>query len=215
MAVMDASFPTLSVASPACVDAVLVDDHPVFAEALASVMANHPEFGVVSTAPDVAEGARLLGALRPGLAVIDVRIGADDGLDLLADLRRLSPATRAVVLTGHLQPGVLDRAQELGAHAVLPKGMGLRDLLGELVRVAVGAPYATTAPAADLLSAREVEVLQLLADGHDPRQIARHLELSPHTVRDHIKGARTKLDVQSQLAAVVAAVRLGVVTVRR
>ena len=130
----------------------------------------------------------------------------------LAALPTLSSETRAVMLTGNLQRDVSVRARNLGAVAALPKGMGLHELLDALRRVLAGErlfTYDEAAPAP--LTAREAEVLQLLANGDDPRQAARRLGLSAHTVRDYVRSAREKLGVRTQLAAVVAAAGLGIV----
>lgn len=191
---------------------LLVDDHPVFSEALAGVLAAQPDFGRVLTAADTTTAQRLLAEAQPGLAIIDVRLGGPDGLSLLAALPTLSSETRAVMLTGNLQRDVSVRARNLGAVAALPKGMGLHELLDALRRVLAGErlfTYDEAAPAP--LTAREAEILQLLANGDDPRQAARRLGLSAHTVRDYVRSAREKLGVRTQLAAVVAAAGLGIV----
>lgn len=194
----------------------LIDDHPVFTGALATVLAAQPDVSAVWTAPGLDEGRRLVEREHPDLAVIDVRLDRDDGLALVSELSRLSPQTRAVVLTAHPQPAIVRRARSLGAVAVLPKGTGLAELMVALRAVAAGEPPGSEA-AADAaehsLTWRETEVLQLLADGRDPQQVARVLGLSTHTVRDHIRSVREKLGVQTVLAAVVEGARLGVVEV--
>lgn len=193
-------------------DVLLVDDHVVFSEALAGILSSQPDFGQVLTAPDAATAERLLGDMRPGLAIIDVRLGGPDGLSLLSALPVLSADTRAIVLTGNLQRDVTIRARNLGAAAALPKGMGLRELLDALRRVRAGERiFGDAEPDPAPLTAREAEILQLLANGDDPRQAARRLGLSAHTVRDYVRSAREKLGVRTQLAAVVAAAGLGIV----
>lgn len=198
-------------------DVVVVDDHAVLAGALASALSNQPDFDTVVTAGDVEAGARLLAQVRPCLAVLDVRLGSGDGLTLLAELPTLSPHTRVVVLTAYVQPAVLRRARKLGAYAVLAKGTTLPDLLQALREVAAGKNLLAELPIdpdrADnqRLTSRETEILQLLATGRDPRQISRQLGLSTHTIRDHVKSIRSKLGVQTQLAAVTEAIHLGII----
>ena len=198
-------------------DVVVVDDHAVLAGALAAALASQPDFGTVVTAGDVDEGARLLAQVRPRLAVLDVRLEAGDGLTLLAELAVLSPDTRVVVLTAHVQPTVIRRARALGAYAVLAKGTTLAELLRALRQVAAGENLLATLPsdleddASRLLTRRETEILQLLATGRDPRQISRALGLSTHTIRDHVKSIRAKLGVQTQLAAVSEAIQRGII----
>lgn len=192
----------------------LIDDHPVFTGALASVLAGQTDVAEVRTAATLADARRLLASQRPDLAVVDVRLDGDDGLTMLSELPSLSPSTKAVVLTAHPQPAVVKRARALGARAILPKGMDLPELLSALRRVIAGELIGLdTEPdePGPALTWRETEVLQLLADGRDPQQAARLLDLSTHTVRDHIRSAREKLGVQTVLAAVVEAARLGVI----
>ncbi len=194
----------------------LIDDHPVFTGALATVLSTQPDVSAVWTAADLDEGRRVIQRKRPDLAVIDVRLDRDDGLALVSELPGLSASTRAIVLTAHPQPAIVRRARSLGAAAVLPKGTGLAAVLDALRAVAVGAPLTVDVAAEGAehsLTWRETQVLQLLADGRDPQQVARLLELSTHTVRDHIRSVREKLGVQTVLAAVVEGARLGVVEV--
>lgn len=195
---------------------VLIDDHPVFTGALASVLTAQPDVAGVLAAATLDEGRRLLARERPEVAVVDVRLDRDDGLTLLEELPRLSPDTRAVVLTAHAQAAVVKRAWALGAHAVLPKGIGLADLMTALRRVVAGETLGVDPEPdepANPLTWRETEVLQLLAEGRDPQQIARALGVSTHTVRDHIRNVREKLGVQTVLAAVVTATRLGAIEI--
>lgn len=194
----------------------LIDDHPVFTGALATVLEAQTDVTAVWTAGGLDDGRLLIQRERPDLAVIDVRLERDDGLTLVRELPELSPSTRAVVLTAHAQPATIRRARSLGAVAVLPKGTSLSDLMDALRVVAAGeSPTVEPAPTgpAHPLTWRETEVLQLLADGRDPQQVARLLALSTHTVRDHIRSVREKLGVQTLLGAVVEGARLGVIEV--
>ncbi len=194
----------------------LIDDHPVFTGALATVLAAQPDVTAVFTADGLDEGRRLLARTRPDLAVIDVRLDRDDGLSLLTELGELSPSTRAVVLTAHPQAAIAKRAGSMGAVAVLPKGMGLPELMTALREAVTGGRVAAVTGSgsdAPALTGRETEVLQLLADGSDPHQVARRLGLSTHTVRDHIRSLREKLGVQTMLGAVLAGARHGLIDV--
>lgn len=194
----------------------LIDDHPVFTGALATVLTAQPDIAGVFTADGLTQARLLLARTRPDLAVIDVRLDRDDGLTLLVELPELSPSTRAVVLTAHPQAALAKRARAMGALAVLPKGMGLPELMTAL-RLAVSGGGVDHGAHRDGdaagLTAREAEVLQLLADGNDPHQVARQLGLSTHTVRDHIRRLRQKLGVQTMLAAVIEGARRGLIDV--
>ncbi|MFT3833436.1 MAG: response regulator transcription factor [Micropruina sp.] len=194
----------------------LIDDHPVFTGALATVLTAQPDVTAVWTADGLDEGRRLLAESRPDLAVIDVRLDRDDGLSLLTELAELSPETRAVVLTAHPQTAIAKRARGMGASAVLAKGMGLPELMTALRQAVTGEAVQVAAKRADdipALTGRETEVLQLLANGSDPHQVARRLGLSSHTVRDHIRSLREKLGVQTMLGAVLEGARHGLIDV--
>lgn len=201
---------------------LVVDDHAVFADALAFALSTDPVFDRVGTSGDAAGAVAAMEDEPYALLVVDVDLGTahgdgEDGIALAARLLARWPASRAVVLTAHPLPQVVRRATAAGAVGVLAKGAGLDEVTAALLVAAgrsdVAAPF--VAAGADdegaSLTTREVEVLQLLTDGLDVRAVARHLDLSVHTVRDHVKSAREKLGVHTQLDAVVAAVRLGAV----
>lgn len=197
------------------VSVLVIDDHAVFAEALSSALMTRAGAAIVEVADTVERGLAALMAAQPDLVVLDVRVGLEDGLLLLDRLAELSPGSRVVVLTGHPRPDVYRRAAARGA-SVISKGSGLDELLDELAAAAgrptgapVAAPTRSDCQVAAALSTREAQVLQLLASGQDVSQVARRLGLSPHTVRDHVRSARTKFGVPTQLAAVMEGMRQG------
>lgn len=198
-------------------EVLLVDDHDVFVESLAFVLGADDRFGEARVARSVAHARELLAA--PGLvvdvAVVDVALPDGDGTDLVEPLLEARPGTRVLVLTAHPRPEVVARARRAGAVGVLPKGTGLQVLLDAIAGEAEGLPWAAAEPAESPLTAREVEVVRHLARGHDARGIARELGLSAYTVRDHIKSVLLKLEVHSQLDAVLAAHRAGLVDLDR
>ncbi len=196
------------------VEVLLVDDHDVFVESLAFVLGADDRFGGTTVARSVAQARATLA--DPGLvldvAVVDVALPDGDGTDLVAPLLEARPGVRVLVLTAHPRPEVVARALRAGAAGVLPKGTGLQVLLEAISGESAGLPWATAEPAvASPLTPREVEVIRYLARGHDARGVARELGLSAYTVRDHIKSVLLKLGVDSQLDAVLAAHRAGLV----
>lgn len=195
---------------------LVVDDHAVFGEALALALAAHAGFGQIRTARGVADALSTLDeGYRPDLAIVDLRLADGDGIDLATGLRARAPETRIVLLTAHPSPAVTARALDTGVQGVLPKGVGLEPLVAHLLDTLTAPtlppPAGRPVPA---LTLRETEILRLLADGQDVRGVARELAISPHTVRDHVKSAREKLGVHSQLEAVVAAFRRGLIELR-
>lgn len=199
-----------SYAGPTAV--LVVDDHAVFAESLAFVLGGDHRFGRVDVAPTAARARHLLREGPYDLAVIDVQLGDGSGLELLDELRDVRPAPRAFVLTAHPRPDVVERARASGAVAVLTKGAGLEELLDALASPGEPTGAWPAHPQAGLLSPRELQVVQLLAEGQDVRGVAQALGLSVHTVRDYVKSLLEKLGAHHQLGAVVAAHRAGLIT---
>ncbi|WP_052337097.1 response regulator transcription factor [Nocardioides alkalitolerans] len=159
---------------------LVVDDHAVFADALAFALSTDPVFGRVGTSGDAAGAVAAMEDDPYALLVVDVDLGTargdgEDGIALAARLLARWPASRAVVLTAHPLPQVVRRATAAGAVGVLAKGAGLDEVTAALLVAAgrsdVAAPF--VAAGADdegaSLTTREVEVLQLLADGLDVR----------------------------------------------
>lgn len=199
------------------VEVLLVDDHDVFVESLAFVLGADDRFGEARVARSVAQARELLAGpeLAVDVAVVDVALPDGDGTELVGPLLEARPGARVLVLTAHPRPEVVARARRAGAVGVLPKGTGLQVLLDAIAGEAEGLPWAAAEPAESPLTAREVEVVRHLARGHDARGIARELGLSAYTVRDHIKSVLLKLEVHSQLDAVLAAHRAGLVDLDR
>jgi len=201
-------------------DVLLIDDHRVFAQALACAIDAEGDLRCVATASSVREGLEKARVYAIDAAVIDLRLPDAGGLTALAGLRAARPAARLIVLTGYPSAAAAAEARACGAHAFLPKDGELRDVLAAIrgddraaSRAAPQRPGAAAAPTAPRLTPREHQVLSLMADGRDARRIARDLDLSLHTVRGYIKTVLAKLDARSQLDAVVAAAQLGLVSV--
>jgi DNA-binding NarL/FixJ family response regulator len=170
----------------------------------------------------------LVDRLRPDVVVMDVQVGADDGIAATARLTGRYPELRVVVLTAHADRATLDRATAADACAVLPKDGSLTEILGalrsarrgglvvhpRLMRRIVTTSQPGSAPCTPVLTGREQEVLQLLAEGLDARATAKQLGISLHTCRGYIKSLLVKLQAHSQLQAVAIATRNGLVRVR-
>jgi DNA-binding NarL/FixJ family response regulator len=152
-------------------------------------------------------------------------------VDVINDLRAQTPAPACLVLTALNDPAELGRAVEAGAAAVLHKSADMTELLRVLRQVAAGGNELVAGQTSDwlralaaerertwrartmrdALTAREAEILQLLADGHGSRAIAEKLFISPETVQTHVRNLLGKLGVGSRLEAVTLALRLGLV----
>ena len=200
---------------------LIVDDHPLTREALASLLTQHG-FEVVGQAADGGEAIALASRLRPDLVLLDLMMPGMDGLTALPFVREASPESEVVVLTASGTEENLLAAIRGGAAGYLLKSepperiadflRGVADgeaaLSGSvarslLERVRVGGRLGGGVPDAigGRLSAREVEVLLLLDDHTTTDQIASRLYISEHTVRSHVKSLLRKLGVSSRREA--------------
>lgn len=203
---------------------LVVDDHRAFAEAVTLAVEVEPGLRALGVATTGEEALRRFEATPPDVALVDIALPDVNGLELTAQIKRRYPSTRVVVITGSESPARLAQAADVGADDVMSKSVRLRDLLtaladpsGQLLASqrdlsAAIHEVAAVQPGAGgpELTSREQEVLKLLAEGRPPKRIARDLHISINTCRTHIRAIFDKLDVHSQLAAVVQAARLGV-----
>jgi len=203
---------------------LIVDDHPLTRDALASLLAQHG-FDVVGQAADGTEAIRLAGELGPDVILLDLSMPGLEGLDALPRLREAAPSCEVVVLTADGTEENLLAAIRGGAAGYLLKsepperiveflrgvGRGEAALSGAIARRLVeqlrdGGSRQTGVPdsIAAVLSAREVEVLLLLDERLDTDEIAKRLYISEHTVRSHVKSVLAKLGVSSRREAIEA-----------
>jgi two-component system response regulator NreC len=183
---------------PGAITIVLADDHEVVRAGLRLVLDAEADFAVVSEAGDVALTERRVAAYRPDVLVLDVNMRDGSSIPAIPRIRALSPGTRIVMLTMQNDPALAREALQAGATGYVLKEAA-RDELIQAVRLAaagrtylnpeLGARLAAEAPvrhgAPNELSAREVEVLRLIALGHTNSEIASQLYLSVRTVESH------------------------------
>ncbi|HEX6498158.1 MAG TPA: response regulator transcription factor [Micromonosporaceae bacterium] len=208
------------------VPVLLVDDHPVFAEALAARLGSEPDLAVVPVAHSVRQALAELARSRPAVIVLDFALGAESGLTLLDRVRAEYPDIRAVVLSAVDSVDAVVEAVRRGARAWLPKSVDVGQLVDVVRGVARGEAWLAPALLGPVLTrltgpervepdrlavltSREREVLQCLVDGLPRETIARRLYLSGNTVRTHVQRLLAKLDCHSVLEAVAVAQRSG------
>ena len=183
---------------PGMVTIVLADDHEIVRAGLRLLLEAEPGFAVVSEAGDVALTERRVAAHRPRVLVLDVNMPDGSSLPAIPRLRAVSPRTNIVMLTMHNDPELAREALRAGATGFVLKESAKEELI-QAVRLAadgrtyltpeLGARLATEGPppsgTPDDLSAREIEVLRLIAVGHTNNEIASQLFLSVRTVESH------------------------------
>ena len=210
-----------SAAQPlAPVTVLIADDHPVVREGLRGMLAAEPGIVVVGEAGSGDEAVTMARMLRPDVVLMDLRMPGGDGVDATAGILATAPGTRVVVLTTYETDADIVRAVEAGATGYLLKDTPRTDLVSAIRAAARGETVLgpTVAgrlvshlrrPAAEPLSARETEVLALVARGQTNAEIGRALYISEATVKTHLLRAFGKLGVSDRTAAVTKAIELG------
>lgn len=201
---------------------LVVEDHRTFAELLTGALDREPDLVGIGHAADVASAVARALALRPDLMVMDYHLGEEDGLDAAEQILAQAPQIRIVMLTAYPTAEALQRAAALGVSAFLPKDGSLSGLLDALRTAGPGSlivhpallahltrPPQPAGPPAPALTHREMEVLTLMAAGHDVRTNAQALGISTSTCRSYTKSVLAKLGAHSQLEAVAIATRQG------
>ena len=191
---------------------LLADDEELIRVAVAALLELEPDLEVVAHAADGHEAVESARAHRPDVAVVDLQMPALDGIEVAAELSRAVPSCAVVILTGRGRPAQLQRALTAGAKGFLPKGSPGGALADVIRRVHGGGRYVDPALAADALTMpecpltqRELDVLRH-AEGDVPvTMLARRLNLSPGTVRNHLTAIVAKLDVAGRAEAVTKA----------
>ncbi len=199
---------------------MLVDDHPVVREGLRGMLEAEPDLTVVGEAGSGEEAVALARVVEADVILMDLRMRDLDGAGATARILAEEPSARVVVLTTYETDADILRAVEAGASGYLLKDASRADLAGAVRAAARGETVLAPSvagrlvdqvrrPAAQTLSAREVEVLRLVARGLTNADIGRTLHISEATVKTHLLRSFGKLGVSDRTAAVTTAMSLG------
>lgn len=202
---------------------LLVDDHDLIRQGLARAFERSEDFTVLGQAETVAEARELVSRHRPGVVVTDVRLPDGTGLDLVREIREKSEDIGVVVLTMYAGDEQLFAAMEAGASAFVAKDAPADDVLAAARHASVSPRSFAAAGLGDAmrrrmsqsaphLSARELEVLTLLAEGLGVSAIAKTLYVSESTAKTHISRIYEKLGAANRAQAIMLAVRAGVLS---
>ena len=200
---------------------MIVEDHPVFREGLALILASQPDMAVVAQASTADEALREYRLLRPDLVLMDQRLPGTNGTEALIAIRNQYPQARVVMLTTSSGDMEIQRALRAGAAAYVLKSTPKNELLKIIRAVAAGQrripPDVAGVVAEHLgqedLTPRELEVLRLIRDGNRNKQIADQLSISETTVNYHIKNIVDKLQANDRTHAVTIALRRGLLEI--
>lgn len=200
----------------------IVDDHTIVRAGIRALVADEADLQIIGEFSDGPSALQALPALNPDVLLVDLTLPSMDGIELLRRVRIACPRTRTMVLSMHASPEFVRPALQAGAAGYVVKGAGLDDLVSALRAVARGESYldeslepsSLTAESADdleRLTAREREILRMVAQGQTNRQIAEILGLSPKTVDAHRTNLMRKLDLHDAQALTRFALRRGLV----
>jgi DNA-binding NarL/FixJ family response regulator len=213
---------------------LLVDDHQMFADALEILLSGTDGVDSMGTVPSGEAMLERCAGGCPDVVLMDIDLPGIDGIEATKRLRGICPDAQIVAVTALQSGDLMARAIEAGASGFVPKSQAADELVGVIHRAAAGEVVIPTEdlPAtlqrlqdarasrtgeqrsAELLTPREVEVLQAIADGNSTDQIAASLFVSPHTVNGHVRSILTKLGVHSKLDAVLFGLRQGLIEIR-
>lgn len=211
------------------ISVVLVDDHDLFRSGLAAMLRQEPDIAIVGQASRAASGIRLTLELRPHVVLMALRMPDVDGIEATQEIVAGSPETRVLILATVSGICEVEATILAGACGFLLKDASVTDVAAAVRSAAEGeswlAPRAASAvlrslrrghieassePAPDeLLSAREIEVLALVARGFDNAKIARELCISPSTAKNHLSHVHAKLGINNRVQAAIYALHHG------
>ncbi|MBI4674395.1 MAG: response regulator transcription factor [Chloroflexi bacterium] len=214
---------------------LLADDHALVRRGLEMVLRLEPDFELVGSVANGADAIRLARECRPDLAVLDLKMPRVDGIAATREIKRISPQTRIILLTGIDAGSEIAHAVEAGADGYVLKEVEPQELIHAIRTIAAGeaylqpavtkqlltqlrgagaphpAPPHTAAAPPPPLTPREMEILQLMATSATNREIAEQLVISEETVRKHTKNILAKLDQPNRTQAVLYALRQGLI----
>ena len=201
---------------------LIADDHPVVRVGIRGMLTGEPDFEVVGEAESGEEAAEMAFRLRPDVVLMDLRMPGTDGVSATSRITERCPQTRVLVLTTYETDADIMRAIAAGATGYLLKDAPREELFGAIRAAASGESALSPAvasrlvrrarsPADETLSARELEVLGLVARGKGNKEIAKELWISETTVKSHLMRSFEKLDVNDRTAAATEALRRGII----
>jgi len=217
--------------APEGIRLMLVDDHKMLREGLRRSMIEEG-FDVVGEAADGEEAVRLFADVLPDVVLMDVSMPQIDGVEATKRIRNNHPDARIVMLTMHADHSVLTDAIRAGAVGYLVKDCSVDEVAATVRQAATGdtalsqdiaasmldevhkIDTPTTRDEDRLITKREEEVLQLIADGCSTPEVAGRLYISQKTVKNHLASIYEKLDARDRTQAVLQAVRMGIVHLR-
>lgn len=195
---------------------LLADDHEVVREGLRLALLRSPHIRVVGEAADGETAVTLVERRRPDVVVMDLCMPQMDGIEATEEIVQRAPETKVLIFTAYSERALLQRGLESGARGYVLKEAPHETLLRAIEKVAGGETFvdpalipslATGKDGQDILTQREREILQLLADGMSNPEVAQRLFISQETVKSHVRHILAKLEAETRTQAVAIALR--------
>jgi DNA-binding NarL/FixJ family response regulator len=205
--------------SASLIRVLVVDDHPVLREGIASLLGTEPDIQLVAEAMNGRDAIEQFRKHRPDITLMDLQMPGMSGIDAMAAICGEFPDARIVVLTTYVGDVQVMRALRAGARGYLLKSFLRKDLLETIRAVHAGqkrvspeiasqiAEHATD----DSLTAREIDILRLIAAGNANKEIAARLSITEETVKGHVKNILAKLGANDRTHAVTIALKRGII----
>ena len=211
---------------------LIIDDHPLFREGLKAIIGRNHRFVVVGEAGNGREGLQMARELKPDLALVDMSLPDQSGIQLTRELKNVSTKTRIMIITMHSKVDYIVKAFQAGATGYVVKESASERLIQGIETVLKGEYFMDssvshkvieklmefpekeakiTDATYETLTSREQEIMVLLARGLSTKQIAEKLFISPKTVENHRSNILRKLNIHSTLELVRYAARLGII----
>ena len=200
---------------------MIVDDHPVVRTGLKTLLESEDDVTVVAMAGSGREALLALQKADPEVVLLDLRMPEMDGTDVIADMRRISPEIKILVLTNYQEEEYILRAVQAGAAGYLLKSMPQEEILKAVRTIMQNETYIPGDISKRLLqtigreklSEREIEVLTLVCKGLTNKEIANKLFISDKTARNHVTNCLIKLGANDRTEAVTTAIRRGLIRI--
>ena len=211
---------------------MIVDDHPLFREGLKTIVNRDKKYTVVTEAGNGKEGIQLAKKHRPDIILVDISMPGKNGIQMIRELKGALPKTHFIIISMHSEADYIVEAFRAGATGYMIKESAAAQLIKGLDAVAAGELFLDNALSQEVvfkllqdksdkasgrsdpyttLTAREQEVMRMLAEGLTPKDVAKKLYISPKTVENHRTNLMKKLGLQSTVELIRYAARLGLI----
>lgn len=205
---------------------LIVDDQTMFRELLERLISQDERYQIVGSAGDGRESLQIFSDVQPDFVILDLMLPGLNGTDVMRQFLREKPDVRVLVVSGHPSEETVRSVLKAGAHGFIEKNAPIEFLRQSVTQVSGGGSYFGPSVAAllrnavanpmtdeDVLSGREREILQLVAEGHSTKEISAILNLSIKTIDNHRSNIMKKLNIHDIASLTRYAIKIGLITV--